>query len=207
MLHLLCFLMFPLNISSLLCPTVCIYNENRKKKITKPEVILWCLYCANSQESHPSLQSSGATKAIPAANERTGKELLLQSTTVNQTPRAQNCTLIVTRFNQQSHIVWLQYLFKKKKRSLLNVLSQKREQRYQASIHHNRLHPFTHIDNSYLTVQTSISLITAGFVPLKSPPAPGIWKQPCVATTGSRKKLLLLTQAPKRILPMLNIYL
>lgn len=125
-----------------------------------------------SQESHPSLQSSGAIKAIPAANERTGKELLLQSTTVNQTPRAQNCTWIVTHFNQQSHIVWLQYLFKKKKLSLLNVLSQKREQGYQASIHHNRLHPFTHIDNSYLTVQTSFSLITAGFVPLNSPPSP-----------------------------------
>lgn len=39
-------------------------------------------------------------------------------------------------------------------------------------IHHNRLHPFTHIDNSYLTVQTSFSLITAGFVPLNSPPSP-----------------------------------
>lgn len=104
-----------------------------EKKKLQNQKLYYGAYIVQSQESHPSLQSSGAIKAIPAANERTGKELLLQSTTVNQTPRAQNCTWIVTRFNQQSHIVWLQYLFKKKKLSLLNVLSQKREQGYQAS--------------------------------------------------------------------------
>lgn len=118
----------------------CLYLQWKLKK--KKEVILWCLCCANSRESHPSIQSSGTAKAIPAANKRMEEELLLQSTMVNQTACAQNCTSIVAHFNQWSHIVWLEYLFKKKKLSLLNVLSQKQE-RYQASIHPQQNSPFS----------------------------------------------------------------
>lgn len=195
------------NVSFLFCLTICIYNENRKT-ITKTKVILRCLCCANSQESHPSLQSSGTAKAILTANcnKYRNNNCCRRWWLIRQPVHTTAVSLSPISIKNHTYIVWLQYWFKKKNLSRWKVLSQICEQWYQASTH-NRTYSYAR-QRCFLLDSLDQLLPHRYWVNAPClPPAPGIWKQSHVVTRDSRKKLLPPAQAPKRILPMLNIYL
>lgn len=87
---------------------------------------------------------------------------------VHQTTCAHNCSLTVAHFNQQSHLhtVWLQYWFKKKKSiTFQSPVPNTRTMIPSKYPPQENLPSCTDRDASYLTVQTSFSLIANRLMP------------------------------------------